>query len=294
MTFSTTVSVGSSWKNWNTTPMVRPRHTASRYLTWGSFDAASQKPADRLIPPGGIRGGDLKVFDVDPDQTRRFTKSSYYDDSVGGGEHPLDGGGQEPIDFTGLPPIGGAALPAGKYDWTQAARYGADLLPMEVGPLAEMLVAYGRGDAEVVALVDQVLAAIGEPGHPEVLMSNLGRIAARVVRAKVNVDHAAQWADELAVNLRNGVTETWAPFTVPDTGRGHGGWDAPRGALCHYMELSGGRISKYAAVPASNWNLSPRDDAGVRGPVEEALVGTPVADPARPLEILRVVHTFDP
>jgi Ni,Fe-hydrogenase I large subunit len=58
--------------------------------------------------------------------------------------------------------------------------------------------------------------------------------------------------------------------------------------------MKGGNVSKYAAVPASNWNLAPRDDNGVRGPVEEALIGTPVPDPTQPLNILRTVHTFDP
>jgi Ni,Fe-hydrogenase I large subunit len=263
------------------------------YLTWGVLDGKSQQPADRLFPAGGIRAGSLQAFDVDPDQVRRFTKSSWFPDSLGGGKHPLDGG-QDPIEFTSLPPIEGTTLPSGKYDWTQAARYGAENLPMEVGPLAEVLVAYSRGRQEFVTLVDAVLAAVGATGHPEVLMSNLGRIAARVIKAKVNADHAAEWADQLIANVAAGDTTCYTHHDTPSTGRGHGGWDAPRGALCHYMELEGGRISKFAAVPASNWNLSPRDDAGVRGPVEEALVGMPVADPAKPLEVLRVVHTFDP
>ena len=60
---------------------------------------------------------------------------------------------------------------------------------------------------------------------------------------------------------------------VPDSGEGNGGWDAPRGALCHYVRIENGKIGSFAAVPASNWNFSPRDDKGVRGPVEEALVG---------------------
>ena len=77
-------------------------------------------------------------------------------------------------------------------------------------------------------------------------------------------------------------------------GEGISGYDAPRGALSHYCRTSGGKVSKYATVPASNWNLAPRDDDGVRGPVEEALIGTPVVDPTKPLEILRTVHTFDP
>lgn len=263
------------------------------YLTWGVLDGRSQSPADRLFPAGGIKGGDLHVFDVDPDEVRRFTKNSWYADSLGGGKHPLDGG-QEPIDFTGLPPIEGDALPSGKYDWTQAARYGAENLPMEVGPLAEVLVAYGRGQQEFVTLVDTVLAALGATGHPEVLMSNLGRIAARVIKAKVNADHAAEWADLIIANVKAGDSTCFAEHEMPASGRGHGGWDAPRGALCHYMEIEDGKISKFAAVPASNWNLSPRDDTGARGPLEEALVGMPVMDAARPLEVLRVVHTFDP
>ncbi len=28
--------------------------------------------------------------------------------------------------------------------------------------------------------------------------------------------------------------------------------------------------------------------------VEESLIGTPIADPKRPVEILRTVHSFDP
>jgi len=263
------------------------------YLTWGVLDGKSQQPNDRVFPAGGIKGGALTVFDVDPDEVRRFTKSSWYADSSGQGKHPLDGG-QEPIEFTSMPPIEGGAFPSGKYDWTQAARYGTDNLPMEVGPLAEVLVAYGRGNQEVVGLVNAVLAAVGSAGHPEILMSNLGRIAARVIKAKVNSDHAAEWADLIIANIKAGDTSCYTERATPATGRGHGGWDAPRGALCHYMELEDGKISKFAAVPASNWNLSPRDDMGVRGPVEEALVGMPVADPAKPLEVLRVVHTFDP
>jgi len=268
------------------------RGTAN-YLTWGVLDGASQQAKDRLFPQGWIKGGVLDVFDADPEQVRRFTKTSWYADSLGAGRHPLDSG-QEPIEFTGLPPLEGDALPSGKYDWTQAARYGADDLPMEVGPIAEVLVAYGRKVPEVVALVDQVLGVLGATGRPEVLMSDLGRIVTRVIKAKINADHAVQWADELLANLAAGKSDCWGAHDFPWSGRGTCAMDGPRGALSHYMEISGGRVSKSAAVPPSNWNLSPRDDAGVRGPVEESLIGTPVIDTTRPLEILRVVHSFDP
>ena len=60
------------------------------------------------------------------------------------------------------------------------------------------------------------------------------------------------------------------------------------------MRVKGGKIDHYQVVTPSTWNMSPRDADGRRGPLEEALVGTPVADVGRPLETLRVVHSFDP
>jgi Ni,Fe-hydrogenase I large subunit len=70
--------------------------------------------------------------------------------------------------------------------------------------------------------------------------------------------------------------------------------ETPRGALGHWVKIEDRRVDHYQVVDASTWNGSPRDGTGRRGPLEEALIGTPVADPARPLEILRTVHSFDP
>jgi [NiFe] hydrogenase large subunit len=165
---------------------------------------------------------------------------------------------------------------------------------MEVGPLAEVIVGYLSGQPDVVKYVDEVLAAVGAPGKPEVLISNLGRIAARVIKARINTDYAAQWGMDLLANMKAGDNSCFTTPNLMAEGEGISGYDAPRGALSHYCRVSGGKTTRYAAVPASNWNLAPRDDMGVRGPVEEALVGTPVANPAQPLEILRTVHTFDP
>lgn len=231
-----------------------------------------------------------------------YTKFSWFEDSLGEGKHPLDVGqgvfkkqGQvEGVKYTGIDPLNNPEPVKGKYDWTQAARLGKEDRPMEVGPLAQILIAYLAGRTEAKQLVDSTLAAIGAPGQVQVLMSNLGRIAARVLKAKINADNAVRWAEELLANIRAGKTNTFIDKAVPTSGEGIGGWDAPRGALCHYIRIKNGVIGEYAAVPPSNWNLSPRDDKGVRGPVEEALIGTQVVDPAKPLEILRVVHTFDP
>lgn len=263
------------------------------FLTWGVLDEKSQDPYDRLFPRGGVFDGKLELQKVDLNDVRQYTKTSWFGDGVGAGKHPLNVG-QEPIEFTKMPPIEGEAFPEGKYDWTQAVRYGKEDRPMEVGPLAQVLVAYLAGRPEAKKLVDDTLAAVGHAGDPTVLLSNLGRVAARVIKAKINSDNALRWADELLANIGKGETTVYQELDFSKEGTGQSGWDAPRGALAHYTKLSDEKVDTYAAVPPSNWNLSPRDDKGVRGPVEEALVGTPVLDPEKPLEILRTVHTFDP
>jgi hydrogenase large subunit len=266
------------------------------YLSWGIYDDETQDPVNRVFPAGAIFDGDLsRVEDVSLDEVRIFTKHSWYGDDVGAGKHPLDAG-QLPIEFTALNDKDSPDLPEGKYDWSQAARYGAENRPMEVGPLAEVLVAYAAGRPAAVDLVDSVLETLGVAGQQGLLMSNLGRIAGRVLRAKINIDYARQWADELLENIGAGDTtiHQWPEPKIPDSGEGAGGWNAPRGALAHYMRIEDGKIGSYAAVPPTNWNLAPRDDDDVPGPLEQTLVGLPVEDPERPLEILRVIHTFDP
>jgi len=263
------------------------------YLTWGVLEEKSQDPYDRLFPRGAIFDGKLELQKAELDQARMYTKYSWFGDGVGQGKHPLESG-QEPIEFTKLDPMDSTGPVEGKYDWTQAVRYGADSRPVEVGPLAQMLVAYLSGRPQAMQLVDDTLAAIGAPGRVELLMSDLGRITARVLKAKINADNALRWADELLANFKQGNISVNVSPQVPDSGEGASGWDAPRGALSHYIRIKGGKVDKYAAVPPSNWNFSPRDDNGIRGPVEQALIGHPVVDSAKPLEILRVVHSFDP
>lgn len=263
------------------------------YLSWGIFDDESQEPANRLLPSGIIY--DQRIADVqeaDLDQICMYTKHSWYSEDVGG-RHPLefnqDAGFTELDDMTDP-----ESYPQDKYDWSSAARYGDDSAPMEVGPLADMLVAYGSGRKAVVDLVDSTLEAVGAAGQPQILMSNLGRIVARVLREKLNVDYAQQWANEYLELMGAGDVKVLESADVPSEGEGSGGWAAPRGALAHFIRIENRRIGRYAAVPPTNWNLSPRDDDDVRGPLEETLIGLPVEDPERPLEILRVIHTFDP
>jgi hydrogenase large subunit len=57
--------------------------------------------------------------------------------------------------------------------------------------------------------------------------------------------------------------------------------------------LSGGEIKNYQVIAPGTWNIGPRDGAGKRGPLEEALVGTAIADPTDPVEVGHVARAFD-
>ena len=178
----------------------------------------------------------------------------------------------------------------GQYTWFKAPRYTDE--PCEVGPLARVLVAYGYGKKEVKTVVDSVLKQLGVPAAA--LFSTLGRTAARGIETLVIGERMETWINALIANVKNGNTATYQAWEMPEKGMGFGLNDVPRGSLGHWIKVEGGKIKQYQYVVPSTWNLGPRDKNGKLGPLEEALIGTPVADPKQPLEILRTVHSFDP
>ncbi len=187
--------------------------------------------------------------------------------------------------------------PEGKYSWVKSPRF--DGKPMQVGPLAQMLVGYAKGDPRIVKRVDGVLdtasTLAGTKLTPKVLHSTLGRHAARCVRAHLMAELAESHWDRLVDNIGKGDLESFVEPVFPK-GRqqGFGFHEAPRGVLSHWVVVEDGRIANYQAVVPSTWNAGPRDEKGQMGPYEASLVGNPVADPERPLELLRTVHSFDP
>lgn len=178
----------------------------------------------------------------------------------------------------------------GKYSWFKAPRYDGE--PCEVGPLARVLVAYARGKKEIKSVVDSTLKTLGVP--VQALFSTLGRTAARGLETIVIGDAMEGWIMELVGNIKNGNTKTYESWEMPDSAMGYGLNDVARGSLGHWIQIENKKIKNYQYVVPSTWNLGPRDAKGKLGPVEEALIGTPVADPKRPLEVLRTVHSFDP
>jgi len=266
------------------------------YLVYGEYPLTEGANAPRYLPGGVIRGRDLsKVEAFAPDKITEQVTHSWYDYSGGDAAALHPAMGETRPHYTGPKPPYERLDTAGKYSWLKSPRY--DGVPMEVGPLARMLVAYASGHAQVKALVDGALAKLGV--GPEALFSTLGRVAARGLETQLLVDKLGDWVDELAGNMDKGDlrihdSDRWDPASWPKDSAGAGFHEAPRGALGHWVHVKGGTIAGYQCVVPSTWNAGPRDGKQQPGPYEAALLGTPVADPEQPLEVLRTVHSFDP
>jgi [NiFe] hydrogenase large subunit/hydrogenase large subunit len=267
------------------------------YMSYGDYPTGGRlDPEDLFLPRGIVFGKDLgSPQPVDMQKIREYVAHSYYEYAGGDdlGLHPFQG--ETKPNYTGPAPPYEFLDTEGKYSWLKSPRY--DDRPMEVGPLARMLVAYARGHERVRALVGMVLERLKV--GPEALFSTLGRTAARGIETVVIAEQLQGWLDKLASNMGSGNLEIhndekWDPASWPDEAEGWGFHEAPRGALGHWVRIEKGKIAGYQAVVPSTWNGGPRDARGQRGPYEEALVGTPIADPEKPLEILRTVHSFDP
>ena len=254
------------------------------HLAWGMFEDASGDPTKRVMPRGALIGG-LTLTQPDPKLVKEYIDHAWYDS--GDGLNPAQGETRAKFDKYDT---------AAKYSWVKAPRY--EDKPMEVGPLSRVLVAYVAGDPDVKALVDSTLAALGKaasaPGPLPVtaLLSLLGRVGARNLEAAFIAKKMGGWIMELIEAVKGGDSAYFS--TTTGEGEGAGLWEAPRGALGHWVGVKGGKISSYQVVTPSTWDCSPRDKNGVRGPMEEALVGAPCVDPEKPLEALRIVHSFDP
>jgi hydrogenase large subunit len=185
----------------------------------------------------------------------------------------------------------------GKYSWVKAPRFQGH--PMQVGPLAQVLVGYATGHEPTVKWANKTLETAGSIAKvkltPADLHSTLGRHAARMIRTAVITDLAQKHWSLLVNNIAKGDTAIFnEPVFPKGEQRGFGYHEAPRGTLSHWVVIDDGRIANYQAVVPSTWNAGPRDDKDQAGPYEASLVGNPVADPARPLELIRTVHSFDP
>ncbi|MFO7767838.1 MAG: nickel-dependent hydrogenase large subunit, partial [bacterium] len=242
-------------------------------LTYGSYDLDREPDVlerKRLLRMGRVVNGRLQDFD--PVKVTEEVRHSWYTDA--GPRRPTEG---RTVPMTGK---------EGAYSWVKAPRYGGEVY--EVGPTARVMCTALSGEApDMTAVTDQVLSEIR--AQPDVLHSTIGRHLARAIETKFVADAMSRWIMEFKLG-----ESVCAEYTLPDRASGFGLWCAPRGALGHWLDIEDGVVSRYQAIVPTTWNCSPRDDRDQPGPLEQALTGIAVKDTGNPIEVLRVVHSYDP
>ncbi|OMH32114.1 nickel-dependent hydrogenase large subunit [Motiliproteus sp. MSK22-1] len=278
----------------------------SFYLDWAGYGSGvtdylcvPEMPLDTQgtqfsLPGGYISNGDLSTLKPITgfndkyfiDGVKESSKHSWYQ-----GEealHPWDGETDPNYDDFN---------DEGQYSWIKSPTFNGK--PAQVGPLASVLCLAANGHEATLKhlnfVIDTVSSVSGTNIDVSALHSTIGRHAARAVRAASLLDEMdLQW-QMLVDNIGRGDTDT---FNRPDfpTGeiRGVGFHEAPRGVLSHWVVIENAKIKNYQAVVPSTWNAGPRNQDDIPGPYEASLMGNPIADPDRPLEVLRTVHSFDP
>jgi hydrogenase large subunit len=270
------------------------------YLAYGDLPTNGYNDPERFkFPRGAVLDRNLnevqEVKGEDPDQVREYISRSWY--TYSGGDdmslHPWEG--ETELNYTGPQPPYEHLNVDGKYSWLKTPRWKDR--PMEVGPLARMVVGYASGRDDFKEVITETLERLDAPAS--VLFSTLGRTAARGLETRLVAHWMQGFYDDLLTNIRNGDTRTanttkWNPNTWPDRAQGVGLTEAPRGALAHWITIEDRKIANYQLVVPTTWNGSPRDANGRQSSYEAALLGTPMANPEQPLEILRTLHSFDP
>ncbi len=244
-------------------------------LSYGSFDLDGQNPdltkRERLLKQGTV-SADLRWQSLDTDKITEQVRHSWYADSTSG---------RKPAEGETKPEM----RKDGAYSWVKSPRYDGKV--HEVGPLARIAVTYASGEPKVKSLVDSALARL--KAGPDALFSVLGRHLARALYTKLVADQMGEWL----LQIKPG-EPVYTAYTIPEESRGMGLVDAARGALGHWIEIKDKKIANYQCVVPSTWNMSPRDDEGQPGPLEQALTGIKIADDQNPFEVVRIVRSFDP
>ncbi|UAL41700.1 nickel-dependent hydrogenase large subunit [Shewanella inventionis] len=247
-----------------------------------------------LFNQGVIIKGDLaNVMDINPDLIREDVTHAWY--KADGPQHPYEG--TTVPDYTGfverdtvygkLPTLDGD----GKYSWVKSPRYQDE--PVEVGPLACLLVNYARGNQTVVNAVDGLLARTGLP--IDALFTTLGRTAARMLQTVLVGQASLATFDALLTNMQSDESTYVKPEIDPNkVYEGYSMIEAPRGMLSHWIRIKDAKVENYQAVVPTTWNAGPVDANGKMGPYEASLIGLKLEDPTKPLEVIRIIHSFDP
>ena len=253
------------------------------------------------IEPGLLLNGDYQtVVPFDMKKIAEYITSSWYTYPQGddAGLQPWEGVTE--ARYTGPKPPYQWLSSDPRYTWTKAPRY--DGHAVAVGPNARVMLGYAQGVTEIKTLVDDALNRLKLPLDPALLNSTLGRIFCRAVESMTAARRLRLAFADFVERIKAGETTTfnsskWEPSSWPQSCRGVGWVEAPRGTLSHWVVIEKGAIANYQAVVPSTWNSSGRDAKGQMGPFEYAVANSgshPLAEPSKPLEVLRTIHSFDP
>ncbi len=321
------VLIAKKYKDW-----ANYGKTAGNFLSFGEFpdpalvkselaDGAIDYPAGYVLPQGLLLEEDITKF-VSFDQTKvtENVAHAWYKPGLVTDIHPSQGSME--LEYDGPTPDSAAYMldETKRYSWIKSPRY--DGKPMEVGPLAHILLMHARNTLPTDKLVRSYVkkywtnsVASGGLGLAfGKLNSTLGRIFCRMLETKIIADQiggraansaagTAAYAGWYQLYYNNRTGKYWNPAAFTKLAQpalsdkvGFGFTEAPRGALGHWVKINGttGKIDNYQCIVASQWNAGPRDSGGVAGPYETALKGHVLTDLKKPLEVLRTIHSFDP
>ncbi|WP_123052828.1 nickel-dependent hydrogenase large subunit [Clostridium sp. JN-1] len=138
---------------------------------------------------------------------------------------------------------------------------------MEVGPLARLILSgeYNGGS------------------------SCMDRNAARVLETKKIIGIMEELSKRITVQPNGQRT-----YKIPDSAYGVGLTDTTRGALGHWIKIEDKLIKYYNIITPTVWNMGPKDETGKFGVGEKSLIGTKIKDISQPIEVGRIMRSFDP
>ncbi len=249
------------------------------FMSVGGYEFEGERP---LFCPGIIYNHDFENIDnFDESKIAEEIDRAWYD-------------GDE-VNYTDLNTDGSLKTEKNddKYSWIKAPRYDGKV--METGPLARVLISYKRDNTLIKSFVDEFL----EDTNLELidLSTTVGRNAARAIETGYICEYIFKLVSRLIQNIKYYDVDTWSKFNFEDLKKetkGRAFFEVPRGTLSHFVSIKNAKIENFSVIAPTTWNATPKNFDGVRGAYEEALVGIKIEDTSKPLEVLRVLHSFDP
>jgi len=289
------LAVASFYKDW-----AKWGGGLHNYLSYGEFPTKGYNhPEAFKYARGAVLNRDLgTVYPVNPkdqQEIKEYIAHSWYSYNGGDSEGLHPWAGETKIKYSGPKPPFESLEGFDKYSFLKTPRWKDN--PMEVGPLARLLVSFAAGHEDVKETVGAVLGKLNVP--VDALFSTLGRTAARGIDAALAMIWLKEFYGQLMDRVKSNDVSTfngekWEPKTWPSEAEGVGLVEAPRGALAHWIKIKNGAIDNYQLVVPTTWNGSPRDAKNQHSSFEASLIGTPVANLEQPVEIIRTIHSFDP